>query len=112
MNQADEPGRGSARVVVGRPGRRQRVTAGVLKRDADMAQAAQIARDLVQPGIRIGRLVQIRHDHLDEFAREPDHALVLGLHAGTCFRDLAADIDGEPQRQQQCQQKVDARAQR
>lgn len=112
MNQADEPGRRSARVVVGRPGRRQRVTAGVLKRDADMAQAAQIARDLVQPGIRIGRLVQIRNDHLDEFARKPDHALVLGLHARPGFRDLAADIDGKPQRQQQRQQKVDARAQR
>ena len=50
-------------------------------------------------------------DRLDEFAREPDHALVLGLHARARLRDLAADVDGEPQRQQQRQQQVDAPAQ-
>jgi hypothetical protein len=82
-----------------------------VKRDADMAQPAEIARDLVQPRIRIGRLVQVRDDHLDEFAREPDHALVLGLHPRPRLRDLAADVDGEPQRQQKRQQQVDARAQ-
>ncbi|MGY4416093.1 cell division ATPase FtsA [Bradyrhizobium sp. LB7.1] len=112
MNQADEPGRRPARVVIGvGPGLRQRLAAGVPKRDADMAQAAEVARDLIQPGVRIGRLVEIGNDHPDEFAREPDHALVFGLHARPGFRDLPADIDGEPQRQQQRQQQVDAPAQ-
>jgi hypothetical protein len=112
MDQADEPGRRRAGVVVGvGPGLRQRTARFVPKRNADMAQAAEVACDLVQPGVRIGRLVEIRHDHFDEFAREPDHALVLGLHARPGFRDLAADIDGESQRQQQRQQQVDAPAQ-
>ncbi len=50
MDQADEPGRRprvSASVSSG--GRRLRVAPGIPKRDADMAQAAEIARDLVQP---------------------------------------------------------------
>lgn len=87
------------------------MAAGVPKRDADVAQAAEIARDLVEPGIRIGGLVEIRHDHLDELSGKADHALVLGLHARPGLRDLPADIDGEPERQQQRQQEVDAPAQ-
>jgi len=82
-----------------------------MKRDADMAQAIEVARDLVQPGVGIRRLVEIGNDHLDELARQPDHALVLGLHAGTGLRNLAGDVDREPERQQQRQQQVDAPAQ-
>ena len=68
-------------------------------------------RDLNRPGIGIQRLGEIGNDHLDEFARQPDHALVLGLHAGTGLRDLAGDVDGEAERKQQRQQEVDAPAQ-
>lgn len=76
-----------------------------------MAEPIEVTRDLVQPGIGIRRLVEIGNDHLDEFARQPDHALVLGLHARPRLRDLAADVDGEPERKQQRQQEVDAPAQ-
>jgi hypothetical protein len=112
MNETDEPGRRSTRIVVLiRARRRQRVTLGIPQGDADMTLPVQVARNLVQLGIRIRCLLQLRHDHLDELTRQPDHALVLSLDARPRLRDLPRDVDREAQRQHERQQEIDAPAQ-
>ena len=67
--------------------------------------------DLVQPRIGIGRLVESGHDRLDEFARQPDHALVLRLDPGPGLDDEPRNVDAEAERKDQRQQEIDPPAQ-
>ena len=73
-----------------------------------MAQPLEIANDLVEPRLGIGRLVEARDDGLDEFARQPRDALIFGLHARRGLQHQPRHVDGETQCQHQREQQVDA----
>ena len=113
MNQGHEPRRRRANVlvVIRMAGLRHDPGRPILPRDADMAQPAQILDNLVQPRFGVRRLVQAGDDGLDEFARQPDHALVFGLDPRRRLDHQPRDIDGETERQDERQQQVDPGAQ-
>ena len=77
-----------------------------------MAQPAQIACELLQFRVGIGRLVEISDDCLDELARQARDALILRLHARPGFKHKPRNVHEEAEPQHQCQQEIDARAQR
>ena len=72
-----------------------------------MAQPAEVANDLVQPRIRIRRLIQPGDDGLDEFTRQPYHALILGLHTRRGLKHQPGDIDGQTEREDQREKQID-----
>src|ERR671919_3142921 len=47
-----------------------------LPRDTDVTEPAEVVDDLVQPRLRICRLVEAGNDRLHEFACQPDDALI------------------------------------
>ena len=103
------PGGDRGVVILRASGRRRLQPARVvLQRDADMAQPVEIARRSGSAGIGIGRLVQAGDDRLDEFARQPYDALIFGLNARTGLQHQPRDVDGEPERENQRQQQIDA----
>ena len=96
MNECDEPRRHRARIVRfvrDRCGAASRPV--ILPRDADVAQPLEIANDLVQPRLGIGRLVQSGDNGLDELAREPRDALIFGLHARGGLQHQPRHVDRE-----------------
>ena len=113
MNQRNEPGRRQVRIVAilrltDAQGRRFAILPG----DADVTQPAQVVRNLVQLRVGIRRLGETGNDHLDEFARQPDDALIFRLNARRGLEDKPRDVDGEAERQNQRQKQVDPRAKR
>src|SRR5438132_6449076 len=66
-----------------------------LPRDTDVPEPAEVANDLVQPRIRVRRLVQAGNDRLHEFARQPYDALILGPNTGARLNHQPRDIDGQ-----------------
>ena len=110
MNQRNKPrgyGGRLIRFVRDRRGRNP-IT---LARDADMAQAFEVAYDLVEPGLRIRKVAEPCDNGLDKFARQPRHALVLGLDAGRGLQHQPCYVDGQTKGQHQCQEQVDAGSQ-
>ena len=77
-----------------------------------MPEPAEVANDLVQPRIRVRRLVQAGNDRLHEFARQPYDTLIFGPHAGRRLYHQPRDIDGQTERQAQRQQQIDPGTQR
>ena len=57
---------------------------------------------------RIRRLVEPRHNRLDELARQPRDALIFRLHAGSGLQHEPCHVDGETERQDQRQKQIDA----
>ena len=51
--------------------------------------------------------VQSRDDRIDEFTRQPHHALVLGLDPRSGFQHQPRNIGGETERKDQRKQQVD-----
>ena len=76
-----------------------------------MAQTFEIVNDLVEPRFGIGRLVEPRHNRLDELAREPRDTLIFRLHARCRLQHEPRHIDGETERQDQRQKQIDASTQ-
>ena len=76
-----------------------------------MTQPAEVVNDLVQPRIRVRRLVQSGNDRFDEFARQPDDALIFGLNTGRGLQHQPRDVDGQTEREDERQKQVDPGAQ-
>ena len=110
MNQPDEPCRRRTFIIVIVP--RASVSAGssdhlTLPRDADVTQPLEVLHDLIQPRIRIRRLVQPGNHGLDEFTRQPYDALIFGLNARPGFQNQPRDIDGEAKREDERDKQID-----
>ena len=76
-----------------------------------MAQPVEVSNDLAKPRIRIRRFVETGDQRFDEFARQPDDALIFGLDARRGLKDKPCDIDGETQRENERQDGVEPGAQ-
>ena len=78
-----------------------------LPRDADVTQPVEVVNNLVQPRFGVRCLVQSRNDRINEFARQPDDALIFGLNAGPGLEQKPRNIDGQTERQDEREQQVD-----
>ena len=76
-----------------------------------MAQPVEVSNDLAKPRIGIRRFVETGDQRFDEFARQPDDALIFGLNARTGLKDQPCDIDGETERENERQDGIEPGAQ-
>jgi hypothetical protein len=63
--------------------------------------------NLVQPHFGVRRLLQSRHDRIDEFTRQPYDALIFGLDARPGLEHESRNIDGQTEREDEREQQVD-----
>ena len=109
MNKPDKPCRRRPRtsIVVGVVRCPGPFDSPTLPRDADVTQPVEVVNDLVQPRFGIRRLIQSCNDGVDEFTRQSDHALILGLNARSGLEHKPRNIDGQAEREDKREQQVD-----
>ena len=98
-------------IVIGMGGRPGDPGCIVLPRNTDMTQPAQVAHDLVQPRLGVRRFVQAGDDRFDKLARQPDNTLIFGLDTRRRLDHQPRDVDGQTERKDECQKKINPSAQ-
>ena len=109
MDQRDEPRRHRRRLAIGSVS----AAAGL----APIASSCRVmltwrsrlrsSNDLAEPRIGIRRFVETGDQRFDEFARQPDDALIFGLNARRGLQHQPCDIDGETERENERQHGVE-----
>jgi hypothetical protein len=77
-----------------------------------MSQSIEIGDNFIEPRIRILRFAQASSNTFDNFTRQPDNALVLGLDARASFQCEPHDIGDQAKSEYERYQEIDPRAQR
>ncbi len=107
--RADQSGKPAGRAIA-RPGGGKGVADFLMaadEADADMAQLPETGEHLAKPPFGIRQILQAGQSRIGEIAGNAGHRLVFRLHARPRVGDQPAEIGGQPEDQQQAEQKID-----